>query len=172
MEQLKHGTILHKGIDTRMAAKFSDIVGDLQVALKRENAQIRLLLARNPAIAYSRIVEIGHQTGSRYGVRLIVNFPHEGKIEEFEMYGKRDISIIIDRERKNFPISRETIKSKAHEIFGDVKVEDAYMYEGKEGARVWAPGGKIDVLPHSLHIWTAFDPQVTAYCEWLMENVY
>ena len=152
--------------------KFSVIVQDLQAALKRERAQIGLLLMRNPAMAYSRMVEIGHKTGSKYGIRLIVNFPHEGKIEEFEMYGKRDVSLIIDRERKNFPIPRETIKAKAKEIFGDVKVEDAYMYEGKEGARVWTPGGKIDILPHSLHIWTAFDDRVTAYCEWLMENVY
>jgi hypothetical protein len=152
--------------------KFSVIMRDLQAALKRETAQIRFLLAKNPAMAYSRMVEIGRQTGTKYGIHLIVNFPHEGKIEEFDMYGKRDISLIIDRERKNFPIPREIIKAKAKEIFGDVKVEDAYMYEGKEGARVWAPGGKIDILPHSLHIWTVFDQQVTAYCEWLMENVY
>ena len=152
--------------------KFSDVVADLQAALKRDTAQIRLLLARNPAMAYSRMVEIGRKTGSKYGIQLIVNFPHEGKIEEFEMYGKRDISLIMDRERKRFPISRDAIKAKAREVFGDVKVEDAYMYEGKEGARVWAPGGKIDVLPHSLHIWTVFDRRVTEYCEWLMENVY
>lgn len=152
--------------------KFTVIVRDLQSALKRERAQIGLLLMRNPAMAYSRMVEIGRRTGSKYGIQLIVNFPHEGKIEEFEMYGKRDISLIIDKERKNFPIPRETIKSKAREVFGDVKVEDAYMYEGKEGARVWTPGGKIDILPHSLHIWTVFDDRVTAYCEWLMENVY
>ncbi len=152
--------------------KFSDVVADLQAALKRDTAQIRLLLARNPAMAYSRMVEIGRKTGSKYGIQLIVNFPHEGKIGEFEMYGKRDISLIMDRERKRFPISRDAIKAKAREVFGDVKVEDAYMYEGKEGARVWAPGGKIDVLPHSLHIWTVFDRRVTEYCEWLMENVY
>lgn len=152
--------------------KFSEVVADLQAALKRDTAQIRLLLARNPAMAYSRMVEIGRKTGSKYGIQLIVNFPHEGKIEEFEMYGKRDISLIMDRERKRFPISRDAIKAKAREVFGDVKVEDAYMYEGKEGARVWAPGGKIDVLPHSLHVWTVFDRRVTEYCEWLMENVY
>ena len=160
------------GDDRAATVKFSDIIQDLQAALKREVAQIRFLLAQNPAMAYSRIVEIGRQTGSKYGIQLIVNFPHEGKIEEFELYGKRDISIIIDRERRNFPISRDTIKTKAREIFGNVKVEDAYMYEGKEGARVWAPGGKIDILPHSLHIWTIFDDQVTAYCEWLIENAY
>ena len=152
--------------------KFSVLMQDLQAALGHEMAQIRQLLVRNPAMAYSRIVSIGRQTGSRYGIQLIVNFPHEGKIEEFDMYGRRDVSLIIDRERKRFPIPRDTIKAKAAEIFGNVKIEDAYMYEGKEGARVWTQGGKIDILPHSLHIWTEMDPQVTAYCEWLMENVY
>ncbi|NIP61205.1 MAG: hypothetical protein GWN01_09950, partial [Nitrosopumilaceae archaeon] len=81
-------------------------------------------------------------------------------------------SLIIDRERKNFPIDRKIIKDKAKEIFGDIEVEDAYMYEGKEGVRVYAPGGKIDILPHSLHIWTVFDENVTDFCNWLMDKVY
>ncbi len=152
--------------------RFSEIVEDLQAALRRDMARIRFLLARNPAMAYSSIVEIGRRTGSKYGIQLIVNFPQEGKIEQFDMYGKRDLSLIIDRERRNFPIPRESIKAKAREVFGDVKVEDAYMYEGKEGARVWTPGGKIDILPHSLHVWTPFEGPVTRYCDWLMENVY
>lgn len=157
---------------TVSSMRFSEVVGDLQVALRRDVARIRFLLARNPAMAYSSIVEIGRQTGSKYGIELIVNFPQEGKIEQFDMYGKRDLSLIIDKERKNFPIPREAIKAKAKEVFGDARVEDAYMYEGKEGARVWTSGGKIDILPHSLHVWTLFDGPVTEYCDWLMENVY
>ena len=151
---------------------FTAITGDLQGALRRDLAQIRFLLKNNPAMAYSRMVEIGHTVGSKHGIRLIVNFPHEGKIERFEMYGRRDLSLIIDRERRRFPIERRIIKEKAREVFGDVKVEDAYMYEGKEGARVWTRNGKIDILPHSLHIWTPFDDDVVAYCDWLLERVY
>ena len=101
-----------------------------------------------------------------------MNFPHEGKIEQFEEYGKRDLSLIIDQTKKNFPVDREQIKEKARNLLGDVKVEDAYMYEGKEGVRVFAPGGKIDILPHSLHIWTVFDERVTEFCDWLMDTVY
>lgn len=151
---------------------FSAIVVDLQKALKRDMPQIRFLLLKNPAMAYTRIVEIGRDVGLKYDIPLIVNFPQEGKIEQFDMYGKQDLSLIIDKERRNFPISRHIIKEKAKEIFGDIKVEDAYMYEGKEGARVWTRNGKIDILPHSLHIWTVFDDDVTAYCDWLLENVY
>ena len=151
---------------------FSKIVEDLQSQLKKDLAQIRFLLNKNPALAYTRIVEIGKEVGKRHNVKLIVNFPKQGRIDEFEMYGKRDLSIIVDYEKKRFPIDREIIKQKAIEILGNVKTEDAYMYENKEGVRVFTENWKIDILPHSIHVWTLFDEKVTTFCNWLMENAY
>ncbi|HEY5735078.1 MAG TPA: hypothetical protein VIS47_00815 [Nitrosopumilus sp.] len=151
---------------------FSELVADLEMALKKDLAQIRFLLKKNPAMAYARIVDIGKEVGKTYNIKLIVNFPKQGRIEEFEMYGKRDLSLIIDYDRKRFPINREIIKQKALEILGDVKTEDAYMYENKEGVRVFTKDWKIDILPHSVHIWTEFNEKVTAFCNWLMENAY
>ena len=151
---------------------FSDIVLDLQQQLKRELAQIRFLLKKNPAMGYSKIVEIGKNVGKKYNIKLIVNFPKEGRIDEYEMYGKRDLSLIVDYEKKRFPIDRNIIKEKAREILEDIKIEDAYMYEDKEGVRVFTKDWKIDILPHSVHIWTEFDEKVTKFCDWLLENVY
>ena len=151
---------------------FSDIVLDLQQQLKRELAQIRFLLKKNPAIGYSKIVEIGKEVGKKYNIKLIVNFPKKGRIDEFEMYGKRDLSLIVDYERKRFPIDRNIIKEKAKEILENIQIEDAYMYEDKEGVRVFTKDWKIDILPHSVHIWTEFDEKVTKFCDWLLENVY
>ena len=142
---------------------FSELITDLQNELKRELAQIRFLIKKNPGLGYKRIVEIGKEVGKMYNIKLIVNFPKEGK---------RDLSLIIDYERKRFPIDREIIKQKAIEMLGDVKTEDAYMYENKEGVRVFTDNWKIDILPHSVHIWTEFDENVTAFCNWLMENAY
>ena len=153
-------------------AAFSELVSDLQERLKRDMAQIRFLLGKNPGMGYARIVEIGKEVGREYGIKLVVNFPKEGRIEEFDMYGKRDLSLIVDYERKRFPISREIIKRKAVEMLGGVETEDAYMYENKEGVRVYTKDWKIDILPHSVHIWTEFDGKVTAFCDWLMENAY
>ena len=151
---------------------FSELTSDLQVQLKRDMAQIRFLLKKNQGTAYARIVEIGKEVGKKYNIKLIVNFPKEGRIDEFDMYGRRDLSLIIDYDRKRFPIDRELIKQKAKEMLVDVQTEDAYMYEGKEGVRVFTDNWKIDILPHSLHIWTEFNENVTAFCDWLMENVY
>ena len=151
---------------------FTELTSDLQVQLKRDMAQIRFLLKKNQGTAYARIVEIGKEVGKKYNIKLIVNFPKEGRIDEFDMYGRRDLSLIIDYDRKRFPIDRELIKQKAKEILVDVQTEDAYMYEDKEGVRVFTDNWKIDILPHSLHIWTEFNENVTTFCDWLMENVY
>ncbi|MGA0296532.1 MAG: hypothetical protein ACO3K2_04295 [Nitrosopumilaceae archaeon] len=151
---------------------FSEIVIDLQTQLKRDLAQIRFLLKKNPAIGYSKIVEIGKNVGKKYNIKLVVNFPKEGRIDEYEMYGKRDLSLIIDYEKKRFPIDRNIIKEKAKEILDDIQIEDAYMYEDKEGVRVYTKDWKIDILPHSVHIWTEFDEKVTKFCDWLLEEVY
>jgi len=151
---------------------FSIIVLDLQQQLKRDLAQIRFLLKKSPATGYSKIVEIGKKVGKKYNINLVVNFPKEGRIEEYEMYGKRDLSLIIDYEKKRFPIDRNIIKEKAKEILEDIQIEDAYMYEDKEGVRVFTKDWKIDILPHSVHIWTEFDEKVTKFCDWLLENVY
>ncbi len=160
------------GIFQMSSMLFSDVVADLQTELKKDLAQIRFLLKKNPAMAYTRIVEIGKEVGKKYNIKLIVNFPKQGRIDEFEKYGRRDLSLIIDYDKKRFPIDREIIKQKAIEMLGDVKTEDAYMYENKEGVRVFTDDWKIDILPHSVHIWTDFDDKVTAFCNWLMENAY
>ena len=151
---------------------FSGLVFDLQSELKKELAQIRFLLKKSPGSGYTRIVEIGKEVGKKYNIKLIVNFPKQGRIDEFEMYGKRDLSLIIDYDRKKFPIDRELIKQKAKEILGDVQTQDAYMNDDTEGVRIYTDSWKIDILPHSVHIWTEFNEKVTKFCDWLMENVY
>jgi len=159
---------------------FTTITEDLQKELKKNFAQIRFLLKKNPAIAYKTIGEIGKDVGKKYSIELLVNFPHKGKIENFDMYGKQDLSFIVDMEKTNFPIKRSIIKDKAKEIFGDVETEDAYMYEGKEGVKVFLgpeneagrKEDRIDILPHSLHVWYEFTEPVAEFCNWLLENVY
>ena len=154
---------------------FKTITEDLQKTLKSNLPQIRFLLKKNPGMAYKEIGEIGKKVGKKYNIELLVNFPHEGKIANVEMYGKQDLSLIIDMEKKRFPINRGIIKEKALEILGDIKTEDAYMYEDKEGVRIIFNDNiqdKIDILPHSLHIWYEFTQPVTEFCEWLLENVY
>jgi len=151
---------------------FSTITEELQKELKSNMAQIRFLLMKSPAVAFTTMNEIATRVGKKYKMSLLLNFPQIGKIEDYESYGTQDISMIIDMTRKVFPINREMIRSKAKEVFGDIKVEDAYMYEGKEGVKVFLESGRIDILPHSLHVWCKFNSKVTEFCDWLLNNCY
>ena len=152
------------------------MLADLQAALRSDMAQVRLLVRRDPGAGYRRITEIGAEVGARHGVRLVVNFPKEGRILEFGMHGRRDLSIIMDMQRKRFPVGREEVKAKASELLAGCRTEDAYMYEDKEGVKVFLDGGqgggRIDILPHSLHVWCELDGPVVELCEWLFERVY
>ena len=87
-------------------------------------------------------------------------------------YGTEHIGIVVDKWRKTFPITREAVKRKAEEMLTGAKVQDAYMYEGKEGVKVVMEGGRLEVLPGSIHIWCKADARVRQYGDWLMENVY
>lgn len=151
---------------------FSAIVSDLQKELKTNLPQIMMLLKTNPAIAYTKIIEIGKAVGRKYNVQLLVNFPQQNKINEFEYYGRRDLSIIVDKLKTNFPIERSIIKQRAAQTFEGAQINDAYMYEGKEGVRVLFGESRIDILPHSLHTWCVIDDKVAGFCDWLLSNVY
>ena len=58
------------GIFQKKVMIFSELVSDLQSELKKDLAQIRFLLNKNPAMAYTRIVEIGKDVGKKYNIKL------------------------------------------------------------------------------------------------------
>ena len=151
---------------------FSTITHDLQKELRSNMPQIRFLLQKTPALAFTTINEISAKVGKKYNLSLSLNFPERGKREDYESHGTENIGMVIDKFRKIFPIKREIIKSKASEIFGSAQIQDAYMYEGKEGVRVILDSGRIDILPASLHIWIKFDKKVIEFCDWLLANCY
>jgi hypothetical protein len=67
---------------------------------------------------------------------------------------------------------REQVKSQAIKVLDTIRVEDAYMYEGKEGVRVITKSGRLEVLPGSVHLWCRIDQPVKYYVDWLMDMVY
>ena len=64
---------------------FTTITKDLQKELKSNLPQIMVLLKKQPAIAYKTIGDISKEVGRKYDIELLVNFPHRGKIENFDI---------------------------------------------------------------------------------------
>ncbi len=151
---------------------FSNIIITLQKELKSNLPQIRFLLKKNPGLAFTAINEIATKVGQKYGIRLSLNFPERDKIMDFESYGTENLGFVFQRDSKSFVISREAIREKALEILQSADIQDAYMYEGKEGLRAIGNGYRLDILPASLHVWGKFDEKITKFCDWLLVNCY
>ncbi|HEX2106972.1 MAG TPA: hypothetical protein VHF28_04495 [Nitrososphaera sp.] len=154
---------------------FSNLLDDLHLNIKRNRDTLAFALKRrNPNMAYQKVNELAQFAGSHYKVDLQLHFPMPGKISDLDSYGTENISLVIDKFRRVFPIQKETVKQKAIELIGsDAKPKDAYTYEGKEGAKVIIMSkGSIEVLPGSIHFWCKIDNKIRSYGDWMMENVY
>lgn len=157
---------------TFFVMSFGIITTELQKELRSNLPQIRFLAKKNPAMAFTAINDIATSVGKKYNIRLSLNFPQRNKIEDFESYGTENIGIVFQRDGKKFSISREIIKSKANETLSNPQVEDAYMYEGKEGVRIMLDSIRLDILPASLYVWGKFDKAVIEFCDWLLVECY
>src|SRR5574340_1223497 len=151
---------------------FSQITSKLQEELKSNSPQIRFLLKKSPGLAFTTINEIATNVGKKYNIKVSLNFPERGKIEDYESYGTENIGFVFQRNSKSFPMPRDTLKSKAAELLENVQIQDAYMYEGKEGVRVIDQNYRLDVLPASLHVWGKINDNIKNFCDWLFENCY
>jgi hypothetical protein len=150
---------------------FTSIESDLIFNLKYHDKILRNSLRESPNQVFVKINEIAAYVGKRYMIMLQIHFPDSSKIHDIESYGTENLSLVIDKFRKTFPISRDIVRSKAKEIFPESVVQDAYMYEGKEGLRVIMDKGRMEILPGSLHIWCKIDDKIRAFSDWLMVEV-
>ena len=154
---------------------FSNLLDDLHLNIKRNRDSLALALKRrSPNIAYQKVNELAQFVGSHYKVDLQLHFPMPGKISDLDSYGTENISLVVDKFRRVFPIPKEIVKQKAIELIGiDAKPKDAYTYEGKEGAKIIIMSkGSIEVLPGSIHVWCKIDDRIRSYGDWMMGNVY
>ena len=152
---------------------FSALIEDLKSNIECNRKALESSLRARPAVAYQKVNEIAQFAGSRYRLNLQIHFPDQRKLFVIDSYGSENLGLVFDKHRKQFPILRETIKKKALETIAASKAEDAYMYEGKEGVRVTFAGGRLEILPGSIHLWCNVEKDgVKEYVDWLFEKVY
>ena len=155
--------------------EFTSLVADLENNINNNMVFFKSMSIKKPTVAYNKLNELSNFVGNRYNLKLEIHFPNPNKIYETGDYGKENISIVIDKFRKVFPVPREQIKQEAANLFKNAKVIDAYMYEGKEGVKIVFDDkikSRIEILPGSLHLWIRIDERVEKFCNWLMRNVY
>ncbi len=155
--------------------EFTSLITDLTNNINSNMAFFKSSSITKPNLAYSKLNELSNFVGSRYNVKLEIHFPESNKIYKTNDYGKENLSIVIDKFRKVFPIPREQIKKEAANLFKNAVVTDGYMYEGKEGVKIVFDDkvrSRIEILPGSVHLWVRIDKDVEKFCNWLMLIVY
>lgn len=148
------------------------MLNDLMAQLESKNESFRGIVAKNPQRVYADLNQIAYTVSSKYGVLLQFHFPDIRKINDVDSYGNENIGIVVDKHRKRFPIPRDLIKGKAKEMLGEVDARDAYMYEGKEGLKIFLKEGRMDILPGSIHLWCKIDASIKKFVDWLMLECY
>ncbi|HLE35209.1 MAG TPA: hypothetical protein VI698_04885 [Nitrososphaerales archaeon] len=151
---------------------FTSMLNELRIEIESKKENMRSLVARNPQRAYAELNQIAYMVGAKYGAQLQFHFPDTKKITDVDSYGSENLGIVVDKHRKRFPIPRDSIKEKAKEILSEVDTKDAYMYEGKEGLKIFLKDGRIDILPGSVHLWCRIDDSVKKFVDWLMLECY
>ena len=155
--------------------EFTSLITDLANNINSNIEFFKSSSITKPHLAYSKLNELSAFVGSRYNVKLEIHFPNSNKIYNTDDYGKENLSIVIDKFKKVFPIPREQIKKEASNLFKNAMVTDAYMYEGKEGVKIVFDDkvrSRIEILPGSVHLWVRIDKDIEKFCNWLMMNVY
>ncbi|MDQ6723288.1 MAG: hypothetical protein M3Z01_03370 [Thermoproteota archaeon] len=155
--------------------EFSSLITDLTNNIYSNMEFFKNTLTKKPTLVYYKLNELANFVGSRYNLKLEIHFPDSSKIYSLDEYGKENISIVIDKFRKAFPIPREQIKQEAINSFKNATVIDAYMYEGKEGIKIIFNDkirSRIEILPGSFHLWVKIDKDIEKFCNWLLLYVY
>lgn len=155
--------------------EFTSLITDLANNINSNMEFFKSSLIKNPTLVYYKLNELSNFVGSRYNIKLEIHFPDSKKIHNTTDYGKENLSIVVDKFKKVFPIPREQIKQEAAILFKNAIVMDGYMYEGKEGIKIVFDGSvksRIEILPGSVHLWVKIDKDVEKFCNWLMLHVY
>lgn len=148
------------------------MLDELKLQLESKKESIRTIVSKSPQRAYAELNQIAYKVSTKYGVLLQFHFPDARKLNDIDSYGNENIGIVVDPYRKRFPIPRDAIKEKAKELLGEVDTKDAYMYEGKEGLKIFLKDGRIDILPGSLHLWCKIDDSIKKFVDWLLPQCY
>lgn len=146
------------------------IVRDLWKALEERQAEYETLLAQRKLQAFEVINRIASEVGERHGIFLQVNFPPGRSLTNIKDQGRRDLSLLVYRDRKSFQgIAEEELK-KAFQPLNPLSFDSAGF--GYEGFKVRLASGRIDCLPGGVHLWCDITPDVLQFLDWLFEHAY
>lgn len=146
------------------------IVKDLWRVLEERRGEYETLLEQGKLQAFEAINRIASEVGAKNGIFVQVNFPPGRSLASAEDIGRRDLSLLVYRDRKKFQGITEGELKQALQALGPLSFDSTGF--GYEGFKVRLSNGRIDCLPGGVHLWCDITPEVLRFLDWLFEHGY
>ncbi len=148
------------------------IVKDLWKELEDRRHEYEPLLADpdGKLEAYWIINRIASEVSNMHGLTLQMNFPPGQSLSTVESLGRRDLSLLVQRDRKKFQGVTEEELRTCFDQLNPLAFENVGF--GHEGFKVRLQDGRIDCLPSGVHLWCEITPEVLRVLDWLFEHAY
>lgn len=146
------------------------IMKDLWETLDRRRGEFESGWADHSLRSFETINWVASEVGDRWGVLIQINFPPGMERPAASNIGRRNVSILVDKNRKRFEAVSEDDAKRAIEPLKPRSFDQARF--GREGFRANLPSGRIDCLPSGVHLWCEITPEVLGFLDWLFVNGY
>ena len=146
------------------------IVKDLWDTLDERRDEFQSLWQDRTLRAFETINWIASEVGGRWGVLIQINFPPGQERPDVTRIGHRNLSILVNKNRKKFEsVTQDEVKQAAQQM-SPVSFDPVRF--GHEGFRARIASGQIDCLPSGVHLWCNITPEVLDFLDWIFENGY
>ena len=143
---------------------------DLWDTLDRRQGEFETLWANHSLRGFEMINWIASEVSERWEVLIQINFPPGQERPPATHIGRKNVSILVDKNRKKFEnVSVDDAKA-ALQSLNPTSFDPARF--GHEGFRANLPSGRIDCLPSGVHLWCEITPEVLKFLDWLFANGY
>jgi len=146
------------------------IVKDLWDTLDKRRGEYESLWQDRTLRAFEIINWIASEVGGRWGVLIQINFPPGQERPEASHIGRKNLSILVDKNRKKFERVTEDEVNRAAQQLSPLSFDPARF--GHEGFRAKVASGLLDCLPSGVHLWCDITPEVLEFLDWIFVNGY
>jgi len=146
------------------------IVKDLWDTLDKRRGEYESLWRDRTLRAFEIINWIASEVSERWGVLIQINFPPGQERPEATGIGHRNVSILVDKNRKKLETITQDDVKRAIQLLNPQSFDPARF--GHEGFRANLSTGRIDCLPSGIHLWCDITPEVLEFLDWIFVNGY
>jgi hypothetical protein len=146
------------------------IIKDLWATLDKRRGEFESLWQDRTLRAVETINWIASEVGERWAVLIQINFPPGQERPTASRIGHRNVSILVDKNRRKFETVAEDDVKQAIQPLSPQSFDPARF--GHEGFRANLAAGRIDCLPSGVHLWCTITPEVLDFLDWIFVNGY